>query len=277
MRPCPGCAYLVPEAWSDCKRCGAPLAEVAVAPLVHAAAGGPTGVGGGIAAAPAYRSASFAPARLPATDLRPTDRGAGRNFGSQERVERRRGRFSVAALVAVVVVGICGYVGWQRVAHPPVPAELKPWLSEGQSVTFAPAGAGFSVSLPSAPETRTVRISVGRNGVPVAASVAEAAPGKHVVGVAWFAVPPDALAGDPDGPLHAAALDTEQATGFTLDVIESTTHGGQPAIDAEIHRDAMQGNALVVLVGGRVVVVYVLGATAGGAGYDHLRHTFVMT
>src|SRR4051794_38564481 len=137
MRSCPGCAYLVPEAWSQCKRCGAALGPVVAAVAAH----GPTHhatAAAAVVGAPVYRSASFAPpsTRAPVADLRPTDRGEGRRVRLEPGVEpRRRHRFSVTAIAAVIVIGAGGWGAGKRVGPPPGPPGLKPWPRGGPGVT----------------------------------------------------------------------------------------------------------------------------------------------
>src|SRR6476620_8574891 len=42
VKKCPGCSYLVPAGWDECRRCGASLRDVALAgPLVAAAPSAP--------------------------------------------------------------------------------------------------------------------------------------------------------------------------------------------------------------------------------------------
>ena len=117
---------------------------------------------------------------------------------------------------------------------------------------------------------------MGRD-VAVGAAVAESVVGAHAVGAVWMDAPVSALSFDSEGQLHAAAVAVSHAGAFELDVVEPTTHNGRAAIDAQIHRGTMDGDALILLDGGHVVAVYVLGTTHGGEGYDHLRHSLVLS
>ncbi len=248
----------------------------------------PGGHGPSVAHAPVAPAAPPRPAPVAAfnaapppvvADLRPSERGQGRTVatGSAAPAKRSGGLLSsMGLLIAVLIAGTCGYVGWYKLSHPPVPAELKPWLEQGQGVTYAPQGAGLSVSLPGTPAEHGATVTIGR-GTLLAARVAESTVGDHIVGVAWLSAPPSSLTDDAEGPTHAAAVMASQAVGFSLDVPQSASYHGLGAISAEISRSGLDGDGFVILDGTRIIVVYVLGTTHGTAGFDHLRHSLQLS
>lgn len=290
MRPCPGCDYIVPAGWSECKRCGAALSGAPALATVHTAqtadctrrgAHGP-GRPGLAYEPPPMLPASFAVGGVSpgAADVRPSARGGARRVDLHAETAAagpRRPKRSVGLLVALIVVGACGWFAWNKLAHPPVPAAMKPWLQRGQGVTFSPPTGGWSVSLPSAPMVRGARTVVGR-ATATYASIAEAPVGGHDVGVVWFTAMPSDLATEPDGPARAAADAASRAVGYRIDVPEATTDRGAPALVADITMDqGTTGKAYTVVDGNLVVTVFVAGVDQGSAGFEHLRQSLKLS
>jgi hypothetical protein len=209
-------------------------------------------------------------------DVRPSERGGARRVdlhATSSPVGPRRPKRSVGLLLALVVVAGCGWFAWNKIAHPYVPPEMRPWLEQGHGVTYSPAASGWSVSLPAKPMVRTVRTVVGR-GTTTYASIAEAPAGGHDIGVVSFVALPSDLAIDPDGPAAAAADAAALAVGYRIDVPESTSDHGAPALSAEITMEqGATGDAYTVVKGDLVVTVFVAGTDHGGSGFDHLRHS----
>jgi hypothetical protein len=279
MRTCPGCDYLVPPAWADCKRCGASLAGAREA----------VGVASGQAAAhravpkpvtpasSALHFAAFAPsdpsfaAATPVADLRPWE--SGRSVDALSSAEpRRRRRIPFIGPVAAIALVALVFVGWQRITHLSVPAALGPWVEHHHGIEFAPTGAGFRVSMPAAPLESTAHITVSR-GVEGAAPVAVTSISDYEVGATWLGVPRAALAAAGDDPLASAVNIAATAGGFAVQVQTTTRHGRYPAVELEINRDGHDGKALMVLADTRIYVVFIVSPHNVDAGFDYVARS----
>ncbi len=264
MNRCPHCDYFVPSAWDECRRCGASLvAAQAVVPQGAPSATRITRQRIDLTPTAQIRSAVPRPfdARTPVPSR---SEGAAQRRGFATRM-----RLPVVGPLSVIVMVASVAMGWNHYSNPSVPAALQPWMQHHVGVTFRPAGAGFSVSLPSQPTESFLQLTFW-NGLTGIARVARSHAGIHEVSVVWMRLPSGVLERPGVDPAQAAADLAGQAGGFHVQVPTAVHHHGMPAIDAEIIRNQLDGRALIVVNGDAIVAVFVTAPHDAGAGFDFL-------
>lgn len=291
MKRCPQCEYLVPSSWDECEQCGAELRSApAVLPLgttpseriVKPYQFSDTRRHGGVGVATASRS------RAPTIAIgSPKARSARSGTGSQTsrrarqrgaealdvepQAQRRRGQVSVPIIgpLAIVLIGISVWVAYQRVAHPPMPAEIRAWVEQGRGITYAPAGESFSISLPTTAVESSSRIALSP-GVEGYARIAVSTIGRREFGIAWVRVAPASLSNRGQPLAQTVTEIAERAAGLRIFVANQTTSDGRLTVAAEIERSGHDGRAYAQLVDDIIYVVFADGPSPSGAGFDHL-------
>jgi hypothetical protein len=292
----------VPASWTSCKRCATELGAPALAgaPGVPAPAGSGTGALAGAAPASPVTTASPgtpvapAPARRPArAPVGPAARPAppppppvpvtGAAFGVSEyqtnikigtgrgsaapllaSPRRRRGRFAVVALLAVIAVA--GWFAKDLVLAEPLPDALAAYV-EGDGATRHRSDAGrFAVDLPP-PVQETARTVDGAGGVAVVQATAVV--GEAVLSVSYIDLPRGAHI-DARLTLETGASGAAEALGGTVVSSEPATHQGYPALDATFEAPDGNGRVRLVLVDERLYAASVVGPYAGAPGFDRL-------
>ncbi len=280
----------MPSSWDECGQCGAELRTAsAVVPLGVTPSerivkpyqfsdtrrrGGGSGVATAsrsraptiVISAPHVSAADFARRSRSTRGARPRDFDA---TDTQAPTRRRRVSVPFVGPLAIVLIGISVWVAYQRIAHPPMPSEVRAWVEQGRGITYAPAGESFSISLPATASETSRRIALSP-GVEGYARSAVSTVGRREFGIAWVRVVPASLS-NRGQPLEQTVREiAERAAGLRIFVASSTTSDGRLTVSAEIERSGHDGRAYAQLVDDTVYVVFADGPSPSGAGFDHL-------
>src|SRR4051794_6623714 len=164
MQRCPGCQYLVPEAWDECKKCGAPLRSEAVA-ATRSTAPVPANPAAAAAAPPQYRTS------LP------------------EATRRRRRAPLIVGVVAVVAVSLAvGTLVLRADKAERVPANVSAYARGGAGTEYRDAANVFVATLPVTPIELPQHITVSQHDITVHVASAAATQRWSVV-IGWLDLP----------------------------------------------------------------------------------------
>jgi hypothetical protein len=283
----------VPPAWERCKRCDADLASAQPRVLVGAGAPPASTAGstfgaarlGPTAAAPPPPSTASRPAHATYTAFdasTPNDvRGGyervptvGESWASVAAPTTRKIPI-VGMLVTVLILGSCWFA-WKQATARHIPEELKPYVLDGDGVDYSTPSGRFSVRLPFEPEEMSESVVVSGAGFNLAAvmSITD----EHVLGVAWFDVPSNLIAGtDVNANLQTLVEGYARTDGGVLQELDFLTVQGYSAVDAEFDQKTASGKLRVVLAGTRVYVLVAGGTEDGALGFERLTDSFVMS
>ena len=243
-----------------------PLAEAAPLP-----AGGPQ-FGAKVLAGPVDR-----PGAAPSRGSVPTpfSRAARSGWKPPRPGRKRRARPMLARVLVVVVLGAGAYLAYPHVrtliaAHF-VPADLRGYV-EGRGVSYAPAGQGYAVRLPSSPVARDAPVVVS-GGEPPALMHRSIVAGAHFSIVIRVADLPAANA-LPNGPL--GALHDAQLAGSAPSHVRAVTFLGQTALDYDLPGNPAT-HARMFVRGLHVYVISVQSSASVSTVFDTLTGSFKLT
>jgi hypothetical protein len=267
----------VPPAWERCKRCDADLACAAPRELVGAARLSAAAAPGPPDPPSKPQSSTFTAFDPSAPiDVRDSYQRAptvGESWAPVQAPKHRK--LPIVGLLMTIVILGTSWIAWKQATARHIPAELKPYVHDGEGVDYSTPSGRFAVRLPSTPQEISQSVTV--SGAAIAAAAALSITDEHIIGVAWFDMPYKMIAtNDLDANLQQLAEGYAETEGDTLKELDFLTVQGYDAVDASFERDGASGKVRLILVGARVYVLLAGGTTGGPIGFEQLTDSFIL-